>query len=230
MIGGVWVVIDVLRTCDVIVSSWSPSWLAVAMCHGGPIRSMGPMMMSWDSTSRTLYHTVWTWSYPLESRKDTVRGISRMTERELESPSRSTRSTGLLRAVVVGGNWLYSLREIKLLPCAPVWRRPDVKCIGWTRLGRMIDPGLTNGWQSNEECSDVEDDRWSSRALQSCRSGSNTSVDFDWTLISAAGWSFVRVEMKGPAVSYLFSNRLGVGVECGRGVIGTYGRLVGVSG
>ena len=56
------------------------------------------------------------------------------------------------------------------------------------------------------------------------------SVDFDWILISAAGWSFVRVEMKGPAVSYLFSNRLGVGVECGRGVIGTYGRLVGVSG
>ena len=53
-----------------------------------------------------------------------------MTERELESPSRTTRSTGLLRAVVVGGSWLYSLREIKMLPCAPVSRRPDVKCIG----------------------------------------------------------------------------------------------------
>ena len=40
------------------------------------------------------------------------------------------------------------------------------------------------------------------------------------------GPSFV----KGPAVSYLFSNRLGAGVECGRGVIGMYGRFVGVSG
>ena len=145
---------------------------------------MRPMMMSWDCTSRTLFHTVWTWSCPLESRKDTVRGISRPTKRELESPSRITRSTGLLRAVAVGGSWLYSLREIKMLPCAPVSRRPDVKCIGWTRLGRMIDPGLTNGWQSNEECSDVEDDRWSSRALQSCRSGLNTSGDFDSTLMS----------------------------------------------
>ena len=56
------------------------------------------------------------------------------------------------------------------------------------------------------------------------------SVVFDSTLMSAAGWSFVRVEMKGPAVSYLFPNRLGVGVECGRGVIGTYGQFVGVSG
>ena len=55
----------------------------------------------------------------------------------------------------------------------------------------------------------MEDNRWSSRALQICRSGSNIvvpgsnmRVEVDSRLVSEAGWSLDWVERKGPAMPY----------------------------
>ena len=79
----------------------------------------------------------------------------------------------------------------------------------------------------------MEDNRWPSRALKICRSGSNIAlpgsnmcVEVDLKLVSEAGWSLVWVERKGPAMSYLLPYRLGVGVKCERWVGVTDGPCV----
>ena len=64
---------------------------------------------------------------------ETINGISRLTERELESPRRTTRLIDRLEEVTVRGSIQKSLRGMKLLPWAP-----DLKSICWSGCDRIM--------------------------------------------------------------------------------------------
>ena len=77
---------------------------------------------------------------------ETFSGTSSCMTRCRASPSRTTRSMGLDRLVMMVGRRDYRPSEMKLLPWAPVSSRPLSKTIVEDPSGLRIVPGRINGW------------------------------------------------------------------------------------
>ena len=135
-----------VATVAVKEDRWLLKSVATAKWRDERTESARPMMRSWLRTSRTLYHSEYSWVCPVESAMATVRISSKLIDRDRESPRRTKRSVWRLSLVIEAARRCNSWRETKLLPCAPVSSRPLVNQPDWWLIVRQDDESRTDKW------------------------------------------------------------------------------------